>query len=339
MHIFCVPYLCLLQVPVVSAAAWRRGHRSTALLICHSCSAGLVHAAGAPQSLSSCVHLWNGKLTSTASCARQAEFGDYEPDQPRPLDHMSQWRFAPSQNKEMEEKILELHKSHRSEMIRELLVMKLQYFLRYFWMIPFFIFRGMTPAQADTQFLENAKKLSMYGVDLHHAKVWPPPPRNPPPFFFSLQSVFQMWERACLCACMFAPLDLYLRVSAEQTMREAITMGTAGLSHCGWLIISRPHVSMCLRLCTRWGGKNGEGMQQRWGGVCEQHKALKVNLFLWHSNKEGNQRAVLFPSRGFIFPVLHEQSFTKEDLQTANLCLSDSLRVKRIIWAVCKQHF
>lgn len=32
-------------------------------------------------------------------------------------------------------------------------------------------FRGMTPSQADVQFLENAKKLSMYGVDLHHAKV------------------------------------------------------------------------------------------------------------------------------------------------------------------------
>ncbi|CAJ1077332.1 band 4.1-like protein 2 isoform X8 [Xyrichtys novacula] len=72
----------------------------------------------------------------------QAEFGDYEPDQPRPLDYISQRTFAPNQNKEMEEKILELHKSHR----------------------------GMTPAQADTQFLENAKKLSMYGVDLHHAK-------------------------------------------------------------------------------------------------------------------------------------------------------------------------
>ncbi|XP_034555552.1 band 4.1-like protein 2 isoform X3 [Notolabrus celidotus] len=72
----------------------------------------------------------------------QAEFGDYEPDQPRPLDYISQRTFAPNQNKEMEEKILELHKSHR----------------------------GMTPAQADTQFLENAKKLSMFGVDLHHAK-------------------------------------------------------------------------------------------------------------------------------------------------------------------------
>ncbi|NXK47981.1 E41L2 protein, partial [Chauna torquata] len=31
-------------------------------------------------------------------------------------------------------------------------------------------FRGLTPAQADSQFLENAKRLSMYGVDLHHAK-------------------------------------------------------------------------------------------------------------------------------------------------------------------------
>lgn len=48
----------------------------------------------------------------------QAEFGDYEPDQPRPLAYINQLTFAPNQNKEMEEKILELHKSHRSEKTR-----------------------------------------------------------------------------------------------------------------------------------------------------------------------------------------------------------------------------
>uniref|UniRef100_A0A671K977 Band 4.1-like protein 2 n=1 Tax=Sinocyclocheilus anshuiensis TaxID=1608454 RepID=A0A671K977_9TELE len=71
----------------------------------------------------------------------QAELGDHDPEEHR-LDCISDFQFAPNQTKELEEKVVELHKSHR----------------------------GMTPAQSDAQFLENAKKLSMYGVDLHHAK-------------------------------------------------------------------------------------------------------------------------------------------------------------------------
>nr|XP_042704097.1 band 4.1-like protein 2 isoform X10 [Chrysemys picta bellii] len=71
----------------------------------------------------------------------QAELGDYDSEEHH-NHYISEFQFAPNQTKEMEEKVVELHKTHR----------------------------GLTPAQADSHFLENAKRLSMYGVDLHHAK-------------------------------------------------------------------------------------------------------------------------------------------------------------------------
>ncbi|XP_071597034.1 band 4.1-like protein 2 isoform X7 [Heliangelus exortis] len=71
----------------------------------------------------------------------QAELGDHDPEEHR-SGYISEFQFAPNQTQEMEDKVAELHKTHR----------------------------GLTPAQADSQFLENAKRLSMYGVDLHHAK-------------------------------------------------------------------------------------------------------------------------------------------------------------------------
>ncbi|XP_063779593.1 band 4.1-like protein 3 isoform X6 [Pseudophryne corroboree] len=80
-------------------------------------------------------------LALLGSYTVQSELGDYEPEE-YGSDYVSEFRFAPNQTKELEDKVVELHKSYR----------------------------GMTPAEAEMHFLENAKKLSMYGVDLHHAK-------------------------------------------------------------------------------------------------------------------------------------------------------------------------
>ncbi|KAM4699777.1 protein 4.1 isoform 8-T10 [Discoglossus pictus] len=80
-------------------------------------------------------------LALLGSYTVQSEVGDYDEDL-HGTDYVSEFKLSPNQTKDLEEKVAELHKSYRS----------------------------MTPAQADLEFLENAKKLTMYGVDIHEAK-------------------------------------------------------------------------------------------------------------------------------------------------------------------------
>lgn len=71
----------------------------------------------------------------------QSDFGDYDPQAHGP-DYLKELQFAPQQSPELELKVAEMHQQHK----------------------------GQTSAEADLHYLENARKLAMYGVDLHPAK-------------------------------------------------------------------------------------------------------------------------------------------------------------------------
>lgn len=74
----------------------------------------------------------------------QSELGDYDPvEHGVNVDYLREFDFAPCQSDDLLEKIMEIHKM---------------------------TLKGQTPAEAELHYLENAKKLAMYGVSLHHAK-------------------------------------------------------------------------------------------------------------------------------------------------------------------------
>jgi len=73
----------------------------------------------------------------------QSELGDYDPvDHGLSTDYIRDFDFAPNQSEDLLERIMEVHKT----------------------------LKGQSPAEAELHYLDNAKKLAMYGVSLHPAR-------------------------------------------------------------------------------------------------------------------------------------------------------------------------
>ncbi|KAK3601197.1 hypothetical protein CHS0354_004397 [Potamilus streckersoni] len=77
------------------------------------------------------------------SYTAQSELGDFDTDEfGTGIGYLKEIKFAPHQDRDLLQQIADLHKQHK----------------------------GQTPEEAELHYLENAKKMSMYGVELHAAK-------------------------------------------------------------------------------------------------------------------------------------------------------------------------
>ena len=76
-------------------------------------------------------------------CLYTADFGDYNAAEHASQQYLTEAVLLPPVPQQMLCKVVELHKLHK----------------------------GQTPADAEYQFLDHAKRLELYGVDLHRAMV------------------------------------------------------------------------------------------------------------------------------------------------------------------------